>query len=145
MIQFKLNPKDFNYLNTTYNVVPINNQNLSHYYSLIQDSIKYFNIEKKWDGMFTFEDAVSRIQNGMTMYVGLLDIDVFGYVWFREYNNDRFLFNLFVRNKITNKTYTGKEFVSDVINRYEYDKVIHCEVDEWNEKSIRLFKRIGFK
>lgn len=145
MIQFKLNPKDFNYLNTTYNVVPINNQNLSHCYPLIQDSIKYFNIEKKWDGMFTFEDAVSRIQNGMTMYVGLLDIDVFGYVWFREYNNDRFLFNLFVRNKITNKTYTGKEFVSDVINRYEYDKVIHCEVDEWNEKSIRLFKKVGFK
>jgi len=145
MIQFKLNPKDFNYLNTTYNVVPINNQNLSHCYPLIQDSIKYFNIEKKWDGMFTFEDAVSRIQNGMTMYVGLLDIDVFGYVWFREYNNDKFLFNLFVRNKITNKTYTGKEFVSDVINRYEYDKVIHCEVDEWNEKSIRLFKKVGFK
>jgi hypothetical protein len=95
--------------------------------------------------MFTFQDAISRVQNGMTMYVGVSDVDIFGYVWFKDYSSDRFLFNLFVRNDVANKTYTGKEFVSDVINRYEFNKVIHCEVDEWNEKSIKLFKKIGFQ
>ena len=145
MIPFKLDPRDFNCLNTEYHIINITNQNLSDYYSLIEDSIRYFNNEHKWDSMFTFEDAISRVQNGMIMYVGVLEADVFGYVWFREFNNSRFLFNLFVRNNVTNKTYTGKEFVSDVIGRYEHGKVIHCEVDEWNEKSIKLFKKLGFK
>jgi hypothetical protein len=145
MISFKLYPSNFNYLNTQYKIIPITIENITHNYPLIQDSIKYFNNEIKWDGMFNFKDAITRIQNGMIMYVGIMDENAFGYVWFKEYNNDRFLFNLFVRNNIVHKTYTGTKFVSDIINRYENNKIIHCEVDEWNEKSIKLFKKIGFK
>lgn len=145
MVQFKLDPKDFNYLSTEYDVTRINNQNLTNHYQLIQEAIGYFNSEVEWDEMFTFEEAVSRVQNGMVMYIGVIDATVFGYVWFKEYVNNRFLFNLFVRNHVANKTYTGKEFASDVINRYEYGKVIRCEVDDWNERSIKLFKRLGFK
>jgi hypothetical protein len=145
MITLKLDPKDFNCLNTEYNVIPISDQNLSDYYSLIQNSIEYFNSEIEWENMFTFEDTVNRVQDGMTMYAGLLDNNVFGYVWFKDYKDGRLLFNLFVRNKVSDKSYTGKEFTSDIINRYEYDKNIYCEVDEWNEKSIKLFKRLGFK
>jgi hypothetical protein len=145
MIQFKLDPKDFNYLNAEYDIAPINNQNVPQHYQLMQEAIGYFNSEVEWDEMFTFEEAVSRVQNGMVMYIGVIDTTVFGYVWFKEYINNRFLFNLFIRNNVADKTYTGKEFVSDVINRYEYGKVIHCEVDDWNEKSIKLFKKLGFK
>ena len=145
MVQFKLDPKDFNCLNTEYNIIPINNQNISQHYQLIQEAIGHFNRELEWDEMFTFEEATNRVQNGMVMYIGVINATVFGYVWFKEYVNNRFLFNLFVRNDVADKTYTGKEFASDVINRYECNKAIHCEVDKWNEKSIKLFKKLGFK
>lgn len=145
MIPFKLDFKDFNCLNTEYSIIPISNNNIEQSYTLINNSIEHFNAEIEWRGMFNFGEAMNRIKSGMTMYVGVMDETIFGYVWFKDYKDGRFLFNLFVRNKVNSKPYTGKEFVSDVINRYEYDKVIHCEVDEWNEKSIRLFKRIGFK
>jgi hypothetical protein len=76
--------------------------------------------------------------------MGIFDSDVFGHVWFSDYKDGRFLFNLFVRNNVQEKKYTGKEFVSDIIFRHEYDKSIYCEVDEWNEKSIKLFEKLGF-
>jgi len=75
----------------------------------------------------------------------MIDAGVFGYVWFDNKDDGRSLFNLFVRNKVNVKNYSGQEFVSDIIYRFEYDKVIYSEVDEWNEKSIKLFKKLGFQ
>ena len=145
MINFKLDQDKFNDLKTKYKIIKINSDNFKYSYRLIIDSIKYFNSEIEWDGMFDFNTAHKRISSGMTMYVGMMDSDVFGHVWFRDENKSRYLFNLFVRNIIPEKNYTGKEFLSHVISKYEFNKSILCEVDEWNEKSIKLFKRLGFE
>jgi len=145
MINFKLLPENFNHLEKQYRIVPINFINFKYFYSLIDDSINYFNQELDWKDMFTLDVAYQRIKDGMTMYVGMIDAGVFGYVWFDNKNDGRSLFNLFVRNKVNIKNYSGQEFVSDVIYRFEYDKVIYSEVDEWNEKSIKLFKKLGFQ
>jgi hypothetical protein len=144
MINFKLDQGNFNHLKTQYKITPINQGTFIHTYQLIFDSIRYFKDEIEWSEMFDFVDVQRRISDGQIMYVGMIDCDVFGYVWFKDYQDGRLLFNLFVRNKVVNKNYTGKEFISDVIYRYEYDKSIYCEVDDWNEKSIKLFKRLGF-
>ncbi len=144
MITYKLNPEYFNHLETKYKIVRVTNSNYHYYYQLVNDSIKYFHDEIDWGGMFNTTDALKRLKNNMVMYIGLMDADVFGYVWFDDYIDGRFLFNLFVRNNVTEKKYTGKEFVSDIIYRFEYDKIIYCEVDEWNEKSIKLFEKLGF-
>jgi RimJ/RimL family protein N-acetyltransferase len=109
------------------------------------DAIRYFKEELEWDKMFDFVDAQRRITNGEIMYVGMIDCDLFGYVWFKDLDNDRKLYNLFVRNQVEDKKYTGKEFLSDVIYRFENNKTIYCEVDEWNTKSLRLFERLGFR
>jgi RimJ/RimL family protein N-acetyltransferase len=145
MIQFKLDPKDFNYLGIKCNIIPVTFMNVDKHINLIIESIGYFHDEINWDEMFTTGDALWRIRNGMVMYILMGNDEALGHVWFSNHPDGRLLYNLFVRNKVNPKPYSGKEFVSDVINRYEYNKVIHCEVDEWNEKSIRLFKKVGFK
>lgn len=145
MINFKLEQVNFNHLGTKYEIVEINKDTLPNNHWLIFNAIKYFNEEIQWDGMFDFTDVQERVSNGMVMYIGIIDSNVFGYVWFKPEQENRSLFNLFVRNQVEDKKYTGKEFLSDVISRFENNKTIYCEVDEWNTKSLRLFERLGFQ
>jgi hypothetical protein len=42
-------------------------------------------------------------------------------------------------------TSNGTEFTSDIINRFETQYPIYADVDDWNVKSIRLFKKLGFR
>jgi len=145
MVNFKLDMVNFIHLKTQYDVIPITFLNVKDNLNLIEDSIEHFNSEIKWENMFTIDDALKRINNGMIMYIGMLDSNIFGHVWFEDCKDGRVLFNLFVRNQIQKKEYTGKEFVSDVIHRFEHKKPVYSEVDEWNEKSIKLFKKLGFQ
>lgn len=144
MINFKLNQTNFNHLKTEYKVIPVTLSNFMDYRDLINSSIKNFKSELDWESLFTLDDAYQRLNEGMIMYIGMVDFEVFGHVWFKNHNDGRFLFNLFVRNQVEDKKYTGKEFLSDVIFRFENNKTIYCEVDEWNTKSLRLFERLGF-
>jgi hypothetical protein len=145
MINFKLEIEKFNYLGTECNIIPISFINYHNYKTLIEDCIYFFNDEIEWDGMFSLNQALVRISNGMVLYVCMGDTQPLGYVWFKDKEDKRLLFNLFFRNKNVIKKYTGKEFVSSVINTYEKNKIIVCEVDEWNEKSLKLFKKLGFQ
>lgn len=146
MINFKLDPSNFNYLGIDCIIIPISFLNCQNYKNLIQNCIDYFNAEIEWDKMFNLNEALTRISNGMILYVCMSNDQPVGYVWFKETeNNERTLFNLFFRNKDIIKKYTGQEFVSSTIQTYENNKIILCEVDEWNVKSIKLFKKLGFE
>jgi predicted DNA-binding transcriptional regulator len=141
MIKYILFPEHFNDLGTDCEIIPISQKNVLVYRYLIEMCINHFNNEITWDNMFNLNEAIERIDNGMVMYVGVVDYEVLGYVWFDKNR----LFNLFVRNKMPIKLRSGKEFVSNVIKRFESDKIINCEVDEWNIKSHKLFQRLGFR
>lgn len=146
MINFKLNPNNFNYLGIECDITTITFLNYQRYENIIKKCIDHFNEEIEWNGMFDINQAINRLSDGMVLYVCLYNTEPLGYVWFKETNNnERKLFNLFFRNKNIVKKYTGKEFVSSVINTHENNKIIFCEVDEWNEKSIKLFKKLGFE
>lgn len=145
MIKFRLLSQDFSKLDAEYEITTISSSNLSANLNLIEECINNFNEEIRWDGMFDIIEAQNRITNGMKMYIGLYDNKAFGYVWFNNYEDGRLLFNLFVRNNTAIRNYRGNEFVSNVIDKFETNKVIYCQVDEWNEKSIKLFKKLGFK
>jgi hypothetical protein len=145
MITFKLDNENFNYLGVEYNIIKIDNTNFEYYKHHIIKSINNFNLEINWNGMFNLDEVNHRLSNGMNMYIGILNNSPFGHVWFKEYKDGKYLYNLFVKNKTNIKEYTGKEFVSDIINRFETQYPIYADVDDWNEKSIRLFKTLGFK
>ena len=145
MISYKLDSIDFTPLGTEYEVVKIDYSNFESNKQYILTSINNFNSEIEWNEMFTLEEASSRVLNNMRMYIGLIDSKVFGHIWFRDYRDGRYLFNLFVTNKTEVKNYTGTEFASDIINRFENEYPVYADVDKWNEKSIKLFNRLGFK
>jgi hypothetical protein len=144
MISFTLSENNFIPLQREYTIIKVDNLNFERNKNYVLDSIHNFNSEIKWDNMFTLEESKNRVFNNMRMYIGLIDSEVFGHVWFKDYNDGVYLFNLFVKNNTTNKTYTGTEFTSDIINRFETQYPIYADVDDWNVKSIRLFKKLGF-
>ena len=145
MIAFKLDSIDFTPLGIEYSTIKVNYINFESNRQCVSDSIDNFNSEIEWDKMFTLEEASNRVFNNMRMYIGFIDSKVFGHVWFRDYKDGSYLFNLFVKNKTETKNYTGTKFASDIINRLENKYPVYADVDEWNEKSIKLFKRLGFK
>lgn len=145
MINLKLNPKDFNDLGVNYNIREVTYHNFPKYMDEIEKCIDYFNGEIKWDGMFTKSDVLERFSCGDTMYLGFNEWGVFGYVWFKRTSKGKWLYNLFVRTEFEVRNYSGTGFVSSIIKQFESDNDIYCEVDEWNEKSIKLFKKLGFQ
>jgi len=145
MIPFKLDSIDFNALKTEYKVVKVDCNNFESNKQYILTSINNFNLEIEWDEMFTLEEASNRVFNNMRMYIGLIDSKVFGHAWFKDYKDGSYLFNLFVKNRAKTENYTGTKFTSDILNRFERKYPIYADVDEWNEKSIKLFNRLGFK
>jgi hypothetical protein len=145
MILFSLSENDFTPLGIEYTVVKIDLSNFESNKQYVTDSINNFNLEIEWNEMFTLEKASNRVFNNMRMYLGLIDSKVFGHVWFKDYRDGSYLFNLFVKNKAKTENYTGTKFTSDIINRFENKYPIYADVDEWNEKSIKLFNRLGFK
>jgi hypothetical protein len=145
MISFSLNENDFTSLGVEYDIVKIDRSNFESNKQYVIDSINNFNSEIEWNEMFTLEEANNRVFNNMRMYLGLIDSKVFGHVWFKNYKDGSYLFNLFVKNKAKTENYTGTKFTSDIINRFENEYPIYANVDEWNEKSIKLFDRLGFK
>lgn len=145
MIPFKLDNMDFTPLGTEYEVVRIDCSNFESNKQHILTSINNFNLEIEWNEMFTLEEATNRVLDNMRMYIGLINSEVFGHAWFKDYKDGSYLFNLFVKNKTKIENYTGTEFASDIINRFENEYPVYADVDEWNEKSIKLFNRLGFK
>lgn len=141
---FKLFPKDFNYLEIECPVVKITKSNYMEYDDQIRNSIILFNNEIQWSRMYTYDDAIKRIVNDNILYLFMYNSEILGHVWFKDYLDGRFLYNLFVRNKDLIKKYKGKEIVSSLIHQYENGKIIYSYVDDWNAKSINLFKRLGF-
>jgi len=145
MIPFNLSKNDFTPLGMEYTIVKIDLSNFESNKQYVTDSINNFNSEIEWNEMFTLEEVSSRVSNNMRMYIGLIDSKTFGHVWFKDYKDGSYLFNLFVKNKAKTENYTGTKFTSDIINRFENEYPIYADVDEWNEKSIKLFSRLGFK
>jgi RimJ/RimL family protein N-acetyltransferase len=144
MLSFKLNYTDFKNQNSDLSVLKITSLNINDYLSVINETIQFFHSEIEWEMMYDYDEAIYRIKNGMNFYIFIDNSEILGHVWFRDYLDGRLLFNLFVRNKNIVKKYSGKELVSNVIQKHENNVLIYCEVDEWNIKSINLFKRLGF-
>lgn len=144
MLNFILYPSNFIFLNKTYTTITVTNKNFKELTPHIEKCIKIFNDEIVWSGMFDIIQAEQRIKDGKELYIGLVEDEIFGYVWFENYKDGKKIFNIFVRNNQKDRKYKGSEFVSHIIKKFQSDFIIHAEVDEWNTKSINMFKKLGF-
>ena len=130
----------------TSDIIPLLVINLDTFDSnipIINQCIELFNSQLEWDDMFDISEARRRIVSGDTMYIGI-DDEVYSYLWVNDNPNYYFIYNVFSNNIRNNPNYTGKDLMYSVIKSYLLDKDCRCEIDEWNIKSINLFKKMGF-
>ena len=117
------------------------------YKDSLQLLINYFNEEYIWDGMFTINDAVNRIENGDNLFLLYTNNRVIGYVWFKELDKDTcFGYNLYVTKKIDRPKSAPKWFYNKVsgIMLKSY-KTIKVEIEDWNNIVFDLVESIGYK
>jgi hypothetical protein len=143
-MRFILYPQNFINQNVICPFIQIDKSNYIEHLSIVKECITLFNSELEWDGMYNLTDAIKRFEDGYVNFILIENNVIYGYVWFIQNTTNVLLLNLFMRNNNIHKKYKGREFISNVIyNNYnEYN--IHNHVDDWNIKSINLFKSLGF-
>lgn len=144
MLNLILYPSNFNFLNKTFTTILVTNSNFKELTPSIEKCIKLFNDEIVWSGMFDMCQAEQRVKDGKELYIGLIENEIFGYTWFEKYKDGKKIFNVFVRNNQKDRKYSGSEFISQIIKEFQPNHIIYAEVDEWNVKSIGMFKKLGF-
>jgi hypothetical protein len=122
----------------------VNQSNLNDFTHVIQQSIDLFNSELTWDEMFNMEISHNRILMGHRMFIGLENNKVYGYFWVEIVDNSYYIYNLFTTKNVKNFGYTGRHLLCTVIKKALFDKPCFGKIDEWNQKSINLVKKMGF-
>jgi hypothetical protein len=147
MKHYQLNKKTY-IEESDLHIVHIYNKTWSETYKdTLQLLINYFNEEYVWDGMFTIDDVVNRIQNGNNLFLLYINNQAIGYVWFKELDDTTcFGYNLYVTKQIERPTYAPKWFYNKVsgIMLKNY-KTIKVEIEDWNKVVFDLVETIGYK
>jgi hypothetical protein len=143
-MRFILYPQNFVNQNVICPFIQIDKSNYIEHLSIVKECITLFNSELEWDGMYNLTDAIKRFEDGYVNFVLIENNVIYGYVWFIQNTTNVLLLNLFMRNNNIHKKYKGREFISNVIYTNYNECNIYNHVDEWNIKSINLFKSLGF-
>jgi hypothetical protein len=108
-------------------------------YQIIKHCIKMFNNELNWDLMFNLDDAQDRILNGHKFFVAYHEKNIYGYCWL----DDDVIYNVFSKQHVGERNYGATDMLYLVIKNHTNGPV-KSFVDEWNKKSINVFKKLGF-
>lgn len=140
MIDFQLNYRDLTYRDTPTRLTVYQTEDLNE----IQESIDNFNKEISWDKMFDLNVALDRIKNGDKFFVAKYNEDLVGHCWLKERtDNEYYIYNVFTKRLPEIREYGATDMLYLVIKN-NTTGMIYSEVDEWNEKSINMFKKLGF-
>jgi hypothetical protein len=135
MINFILNRDDLIHRNISDNIQIVE----THESQIIEHCIEMFNNEINWDGMFNIDEAQNRILNGHKFFVAYYEKNIYGYCWL----NDNTIYNVFSKQHTGKRNYGATDMIYVVIKNHT-DGPIKSFVDEWNVKSINVFKKLGF-
>jgi hypothetical protein len=143
MIKFELNINDCT-LNSDLSVLEYNKNEL---FDDMRKLIAYFNSEYNWDGMFSFDDIKNRIDKGHLLFILYYGTESIGYVFFEpKKNNEYYLYNLYVTNKVKRPNYTAQWFVNKSINLLpKSTSKVTCLCEDWHFRAHDIFKLNGFK
>lgn len=113
---------------------------IEDYHQIMINLIELFNSEYNWDGMFTIEDVLNRINDGQKLYILFLNSKEIGYIWIKEIDSETcFSYNLYVTKKIKRPKNSAVWFISKV---YEWNllkyKQIKLQIDSWNHAAIGI-------
>lgn len=123
----------------SYSLVDKTNK-VGDYYGIMKNLIELFNSEYNWDGMFTIEDVLNRIENNQKLYILFLNSKEIGYIWIKELDSETcFSYNLYVTKKIKRPKNSAVWFISKVYewNLLKYKK-IKLQIESWNHSALRI-------
>jgi len=112
--------------------------------------IENFNKEYDWDGMFTYEDVIKRIESFHFMYVLFYKRNCIGYVFYQPLSkNDFWLYNLYVSNQIERSSefpiWFVNQSITNLCNLRKNIKYISCECEDWHTSAHNVFLSNNFK
>jgi hypothetical protein len=146
MISYTLNKETFN---KSYNLqtTHLYRKIWSDEYVNVMDSlIKQFNTEYKWDGMFTLDDVIKRIDSGEHLFILFVSDTPIGYIWFKEITNSICsMYNLYISRLIKRPDFSSVWFVNKVCEEMiqHYDQIdTGCE--DWHITMQNTFVLNGF-
>ena len=120
----------------------ITQDNFSETKELIQKSIDTFNSEIEWNEMWDIETVNDRLSNGEILYLLLDSNTPIGHVWYDLY----YLYNAFVSKKREDgdSIWFIQETMWDMKENFDL-KYIELYVDDWNERAIKFWKKLGYR
>lgn len=105
-------------------------------HDIISRCINLFNSEIQWEGMFTLDIALKRLQLNNRFFILLDNNKVLGHVWFDE----GYLYNFFVsQNRIKGDSQDFCKYVCSLINK---KITLFCVKD--NIRGQKFFEGVGF-
>ena len=109
-----------------------NIQRIDEYKKKIEKEIENFQEELNWDGMWSVDDAIDRLEAGWYFNVMEMDNYITGWVWFNPIEN--LLCNLYVNKEFRKKGH-GKQLIYSIMNLTKDDNIdtIYAEVDGGND------------
>ena len=121
-----------------------NIQRIDEYKKKIEKEIENFQEELNWDGMWSVDDAIDRLEAGWYFNVMEMDNYITGWVWFNPIEN--LLCNLYVNKEFRKKGH-GKQLIYSIMNLTKDDNIdtIYAEVDWWNDSGNLSFSRTGWR
>ena len=121
-----------------------NIQRIDEYKKKIEKEIENFQEELNWDGMWSVDDAIDRLEAGWYFNVMEMDNYITGWVWFNPIEN--LLCNLYVNKEFRKKGH-GKQLIYSIMNLTKDDNIdtIYAEVDWWNDSGNLAFSRTGLR
>lgn len=146
MIDYKLNKETFNKSYNLNSVRVCKNIWTDDYAKIMSSLINQFNIEYKWDGMFTIDDVIKRIYNDEILFILFVSETPIGYIWFKEINNSTCaMYNLYI-SKVNNRpNFSSVWFINNVCSNMidKYD-IIDTGCEDWHITMQNTFSSNGF-
>ena len=97
-----------------------NIQRIDEYKKKIEKEIENFQEELNWDGMWSVDDAIDRLEAGWYFNVMEMDNYITGWVWFNPIEN--LLCNLYVNKEFRKKGH-GKQLIYSIMNLTKDDNI----------------------
>lgn len=139
-MRFKINLKDYVIHSIPDYIVEVNNGTID--YKKLADEIEEFNEELNWDGMWTVDDARNRLLNDWKLILFIPEAKIRGWYWLDNEKEPR---NIYV-----NREYRGLEIAKYLnfkllnICKMLGMEEVKCEINDWNLRSMRCFKKAGW-
>jgi hypothetical protein len=116
------------------------------YVEIMNLLIAQFHKEYKWNGMFTIDTVINRINMGETLFILFISDTPIGYIWFKEENETTCsMYNLYISKIIKRPNFSSVWFVNTVCREMiQYYDQIDTGCEDWHVPMKNTFTSNGF-